>query len=368
MKVLSPFNEEDKQRVVDEIVAAFAGVPVPQYEELIIEQSVEDTAAIRIQNELAGLEWENITQSLLKNRWPAFGYLTPQAIQYYLPAILMAALDSGEIELLWASVNELTPSAWFTYREGMDERFDEQFSLLTPEQELAVVGFLGLFLDADDPATLGFRAGFAFRMGWDRDEWPALQPFADFYRTMHHFDWPEPDDPEVADLVSEIWAVFGVIPYPGDENICVVEEGDESAIYALEFQGLDWRTIHPALLVHNYASLSFFTPEGFRYFIPAYLIADLVDLGISNAADPVLFLAQGFTESADTPTANSTPSDEPPADLFAFSAERMAGFSRPERNAILRYLEYKAQFDEDAAPEINEALDRYWKPSLNAGA
>ncbi|HEX5322663.1 MAG TPA: DUF6714 family protein, partial [Capsulimonadaceae bacterium] len=155
-------------------------------------------------------------------------------------------------------------------------------------------------------------------------------------------------------------------PYPGDDNLCFVGEQDDDqiAVLALEFQGLDWRTIHPALLAQYSASLNYFTPDGFRYFLPAYLIAELVDVGVPSGADPVFNLTQGLAGTEDTQT---TPSpNERTTDWFAQSAGGMASFSRPEREAIVHYLEYMARFDADSAVEIQPALDLYWRPSLEA--
>jgi hypothetical protein len=360
-------DADDKLRVREQILSAFQDVPMPEFDEIIAEPSTGEIAEGKIREQLAGLAWDGLTVDFLKHQWPSFYYLSPLAFQYYLPALLVTALDQDDPDLLSACVSLLTPNAYLTYNEGSDERFDEQVSLFTPDQEMAVVGFLGLFMDADQPDTLGFRAGFAFRFGWDREEWPALQPFADFYRTMHHFEWPQPDEPDVADLVAQIRAAFDEVPYPGDDSLCVVveQDNDETAIVALEFQGLDWREIHPALIAYNYAALNVFTPDGFRYFLPAYLIADLVDVGIPSGADPVFNLTQGLAEDDDTEVTPPKP-DEPTTDWFAQSAGGMAAFSRPEREAIVHYLEYRAQLDADAAAEIEPALDLYWRPSLEA--
>jgi len=44
---------------------------------------------------------------------------------------------------------------------------------------------------------------------------------------------------------------------------------------------------------------------------------------------------------------------------------RFAGFRQPERQAIVRYLEYRAAHTWDfVAVKINTALDAYWRSSL----
>jgi hypothetical protein len=50
-------------------------------------------------------------------------------------------------------------------------------------------------------------------------------------------------------------------------------------------------------------------------------------------------------------------------DWFTYAVERMAGFSRSERESIIHYLEYRAARDESSAADIHQALERYWRPS-----
>jgi len=70
--------------------------------------------------------------------------------------------------------------------------------------------------------------------------------------------------------------------------------GDEPAEYSLEFNGFDWRTLHPRFLSYYSAALSFFTDGGFAYFLPAFMIADV--RGEAGNADPVFHLTHGLYE------------------------------------------------------------------------
>lgn len=390
MSEREPLDDENKERVRRQILSAFADVPMPEYAEIVAPAEEGDVySERRLQEDLGGKTWENVSPDFFKRRWSLLSCLSAQAFAYYLPALLVAALEHDDPELIGAALFAITPRLSAIYFEDADERFNDQTSLLTPEQEDAVIEFLALFVDPDRPDPAGFRAGLAFRIGWDREDMPDRQPFAGFYHRMYHFEYPEPDDPETAALVAEINAAFDQAPYPGDDNVCLVGgQEEEASLYALEFQGLDWRTLHPSLLAQNFLGLNFFTADGFRYFLPAYLVADLIDLGIPSGADPVFHLTSGFAEFQPDPQAGQglkTPSsmapglsvltgsgdptegmvsDVPQSDMFIFAAERMAGFSRSEREAIIGYLQYKAQTDPDSAAEIGDALDRYWRPSL----
>ena len=53
-------------------------------------------------------------------------------------------------------------------------------------------------------------------------------------------------------------------------------------------------------------------------------------------------------------------------DWHAYALRRFAGFRLSERQAIVRYLEYRAAHAWDfVAEKINAALDSYWRSSLN---
>ena len=56
----------------------------------------------------------------------------------------------------------------------------------------------------------------------------------------------------------------------------------------------DWSQLAPVVLDGHYDALSFFSEGGFRYFLPAYVIADLKDQ--LHTADPVFHLTNGFID------------------------------------------------------------------------
>jgi hypothetical protein len=115
---------------------------------------------------------------------------------------------------------------------------------------------------------------------------------------------------------------------------------------ALDLRGVRWQSAHPELLARCYSALSFLADFGFRYFLPAYLRADL--LGYESNAGPVFHLTYGQQD----------------CDLHGYSIERFLPFDRAERVAIIHYLEFKAR-DKYEAAEINQALERYWRPSVH---
>ena len=163
--------------------------------------------------------------------------------------------------------------------------------------------------------------------------------------------------------------------------MCGSDHGDEPAEYALEFKGLDWRTLHPEFLSYHSAALSFFTDAAFAYFLPAFMMADV--LGEAGNADLVFQLTHGLYEEPPFDLTSLNPEalqasglaaedlewlqesvqETSIIDWHAYALQRFAGFRLQERQAIVRYLAYRAARGWDfEAQKIHEALDSYWMP------
>jgi hypothetical protein len=97
-----------------------------------------------------------------------------------------------------------------------------------------------------------------------------------------------------------IRAAFAGVEYPGDWCLRGSNEGNEPYLLEQEFKGKsDWMPLDPAFLDRapdGYASaLSFFSDEAFRFYLPAYLLADID--GRLESANPVFHLTHGLTDS-----------------------------------------------------------------------
>jgi hypothetical protein len=391
--------DTDIEAVRDEIIAAFRDVPMPSAGELLGPSRGElDVASEkRVRKALLGKHYTELGKNLLDEYKFYFCYLSAEAYRHYLPALLLSALstlDGTGIDRGFAhSVTfSLPPSYWALYYEGEDELFNYQTSLFTSEQIGAVCSFLGLIFTYDVPLCRHLSAQ-ALRWGWDRIEHPALDEVSAYFHNLHHFEYPPAQDPEVIQLIDLIRTAFADTPYPGDDDLCGSEMGDEPSECALEFLGLDWRTIHPALLAENYASLSFLSDNAYRYFLPAYLIADIHDAPEVrqyqevSTAEPVFHLTitfypndkaynQEFIESfksmgtVDDETLAALEedlSDKRHEEMKEHTLDRHSGFSKPERQAIIAYLRYRATRSDMLdyrIKEIEDALDSYWLKTI----
>ena len=82
---------------------------------------------------------------------------------------------------------------------------------------------------------------------------------------------------ETEQLIIRIKKVFAKVKYPGDTKL-VVGYSEEAKDYQKAFKGKNWRDLRSEFVSYNYASVSFFSPEAFRYFLPGLMILCLQDL------------------------------------------------------------------------------------------
>lgn len=348
-------DETRAQEVREAIHQAFGDLPPPRAGELIAHPHSRDILGeTQIRLRLAGRKWQSLNREFVKWWWASFCYLSPQAYRYYLPALLMDALTPPINPTgLPSALSSLQPSFWALYYQGEDRQFLERQAVFTGPQYEAVSAYLGMVHTQYEPYR-GHLAAQALRWGWNRVSTPALQNALAYYQHLRSYSFPEPADPQVAELCAEIRAAFAATPYPGDDQLCGSEQGDEPAEYALELRGVRWQLAHPELLARCYAALSFLSDPGFRYFLPAFMRSDLLDY--ESNANPVFNLTHGLTRRY------------PQWDLFnwrSYAVNRFQAFTRAERLAIVHYLEYRAAVDDYDAPSVQAALENYWRPSAS---
>ena len=128
----------------------------------------------------------------------------------------------------------------------------------------------------DFPIYSSFAAARAYRLGWRSRVGEVRPRFDDFHNRMRSYVHTPPAEPATRTVYDGIFEGFADTPYPGDDELCGSICGDdEPAESALDFRGVRWQDLHPQLVsVHNTA-LSFLSHSGLRYYLPAFLIADL---------------------------------------------------------------------------------------------
>ncbi len=175
-------------------------------------------------------------------------------------------------------------------------------------------------------------------------------------------------------LIQQIHEAFRESEYPGDPFLLGSREGCEPYEEVSPFQGKDdWTGLDSEFLDVHYSALSFLSDGGFRFFLPAYLIADLKDE--LNTADPVFHLTHGFHDSSvEVPTPSGVmvrkfgksvfvnPRRYGAMTSYDYARYRLAVFTKEEAQAIVDYLSYKRDSDPHGIQkeQIDEALLSYW--------
>jgi Family of unknown function (DUF6714) len=173
-----------------------------------------------------------------------------------------------------------------------------------------------------------------------------------------------PLPPSHADHITAlIERAFADTPSPDDQDL-VRSQGEEPETVKDLFRGRkDWRLLEPALIdragAASPSALSFFSAAAFRFYLPAYLVADL--RGQLQYTDPVFYLYHGLDEAS-----RNQPVPVPGRGTqtwWEVQQSHLAGFTAPEAAAIVAYLRFKADFGTLVPAErqsVTEALANYW--------
>jgi hypothetical protein len=175
-------------------------------------------------------------------------------------------------------------------------------------------------------------------------------------------------------VVAQIREAFDGNRYPGDDYLQGSFEGSEPYEEASFFKGKqDWSLLSAQALDAHYAALHFFTEEGFRFFLPAYLIADLKDQ--LQTADPRFHLTSGFyVTSVKIPTKTGNflrsvggsvllnPNRYGAMTYEDYARYRLSVFTQEEAKAIVAYLKIVRERDAHGihTAEIETALNTFW--------
>src|ERR671928_1569019 len=175
-------------------------------------------------------------------------------------------------------------------------------------------------------------------------------------------------------VIGKIGAAFAGNAFPGARFLQGSFEGCEPYDEVGPFEKLeDWRGIEADFLDGHAGALSFFSEAGFRFFLPAYLIADL--RGQLYTADPLFHLTHGFSDrTTEVPAGDRTLSIKHGKSAFVnprrygamtsndYARYRLSIFTREEADAIVAYLEFQRDADPDVIDResIDAALDSFW--------
>lgn len=167
--------------------------------------------------------------------------------------------------------------------------------------------------------------------------------------------------PRAQRVKAAIVAAFSNVEYPGDACLRGSNQGDEPYLLEDEFRGkADWKSLDAAFLDRAPdgfgTALSFFSDEAFRFYLPAYLIADID--GKLQQHDPTFQLTHGLDDATREQKVN--PRRYGDRTWLDAQRHRFSTFSKEQAAAIVEYLLLRRERDAIDEPAIDQALRNYW--------
>lgn len=145
-------------------------------------------------------------------------------------------------------------------------------------------------------------------------------------------------------LVAQIEQAFANTIYPGDDKLINANHCPECEEIALAFQGKLWLQLTDVgFLRYHEAAMSLMYPEGFRFYLPAFLRAALID---PEAADII----------HDGLEFHLTPPETEGAEAMEYFLNRVSGFTKNQKQVIKAFLQNS--FEYDSLPDWIERVQR----------
>ncbi len=176
-------------------------------------------------------------------------------------------------------------------------------------------------------------------------------------------------DRVAARLIDEIELAFADTIYPGDNDLTGSSYGDEPIALVNDFRGkTDWKQLDHGFL--NQApegwgtALSFFSDNALRFYLPAYMIADIRG-ALDGCNDPAVRLCSSLTPAGEkqkvaTMWGGGTMGERARACFAEFSAMQVS--------AVVAYLQWKLDEQEGSDMLIEQALQNYWLKRADASS
>ena len=162
------------------------------------------------------------------------------------------------------------------------------------------------------------------------------------------------------DLIAKIKQAFAHVKYPGDENLTDSTYGDEPVALVKEFCGkTDWQKLDAKFLdqaPNGWGSaLSFFSSAALRFYLPAYMIADIC--GKLLTSDPSSRLCSSLASTAEKKKIAKIWGG---GTMGERAREEFAHYDAQQVSAIVSYLWWKLESSDGYNPMIEQAMENYW--------
>lgn len=183
-------------------------------------------------------------------------------------------------------------------------------------------------------------------------------------------------------IIDTIKETFKDEKYPGDDNIVYDNTGTHLECEQVKktFAGHSWEKLHEIFLFENRNAISFFSKEGFKYYVPAYMIFsvkkfheadDAPDMLIGKFTLPLeidtVILANAIKQyridkrltNIDFEEILQNQAKQNNNTLHRFF-EYMHIFNNNQKSTIKNFLEYMIRYSNSLYYKPEVAIDRYW--------
>ena len=358
-------DEEWRKRLVEQIEVGFADTPYPKRQGFQTEYEF-------VTEGIAGKHWSEIELSILilsadRRDFYEFNYAQ---LRFYLPAFLKAAvLHPYELGMLSDTLmSDFVPPYQGDYKREMAER-EEWVNEIRPGLSDRMTEVLNQLEDLREEHNQFFRPDEVRKIQsfvrrayeFSAEEKATIASFFESYLKV----WPENyvysniekekivraaiywKDASLSEgfsasleksrntILQKIESVFKRTPYPGDDNIGTPSPFGGSVLGTYHLFKGDWRKV-PLDIVKT-TSMTDFSPEGFRYYLPAFLRASV--LAFDVVYHVFLFLIPYVLDEY-----NAYDDPEWKERYWNDFLKQASLFSSKEKKVIQNYLEYYAQF------------------------
>jgi hypothetical protein len=160
-------------------------------------------------------------------------------------------------------------------------------------------------------------------------------------------------------LIHKIEKAFANAECPGESNLTDSTYGEEPAELVEAFRNKhNWKALEPAFLDQAPgewgSALSFFSAEALRFYLPAYLIADI--RGALKRSDPATRLCTFLTPQMENRKIARVWGG---GTMGEHARNEFECFDSAQVSAIVSYLWWKLE-SEGYNPTIEQALENYW--------
>lgn len=176
-----------------------------------------------------------------------------------------------------------------------------------------------------------------------------MQVMSEEENGMSEQDDEEDDDLELRrDIAREVEEAFAYVPYPGDDRLVRSPTFWENDEILAAFQGKHWRDLSVQVMFEQRFSQPVISPEAYRFYLPAYLIAGLL-----------------HSDETDTLWENVFYEFTPPSSSQSDQMERfhacIAPLSAHQKAVVRRYVELYVQIEGSLEDPGNDRALLFWQ-------